>query len=133
MLKAIERMHVRSKIVQIGATCMGQLLTACYRTLKNEETGLSFCMMMRWSGHDTGKVNFNVQETDELMHLWFEDHGCDWERENYLKAHGDIQLAQEVLDSAVYQRVYQQLLRAMKKKLAEEDLTVDDALNIIKK
>ena len=113
----------------MGCSCMGQQLVACYRTLKDEDTGLSFCMIMRWNGF--GNVEFKVQKTDELMHLWFEDNGCDWERERELEQNGDIQLDQMVVESSMYQKVYQQLKDAITKKITEKGYTVNDDFSVV--
>ena len=90
---------------------------------------LSFCMIMRWNGF--GDVEFKVQETDEQMHLWFEDNGCDRERERKLEQYGDIQLDQTVVESSVYQKVYQQLRNAITKKIAEKGYTVNDDFSVV--
>ena len=130
-VKAVERIHVRVDFVQIGCSCMGQHLVAAYRTLKNEADGSTFCMMIRWNGHEDRPACFSVQKSDELMHLFFEDGVYDWERECELNEHGDIELPPEVIASPTYQRVYNQLISSMDKKLQSLGYKLEDDFSVV--
>ena len=130
-VKSMERIHVRANFVQIGCSCMGQQLVAAYRTLKNEADGSTFCMMIRWNGHEDRPACFSVQKSDELMHLFFEDGVYDWERECELNEHGDIELPPEVIASPTYQRVYKQLISSMDKKLQSLGYKLEDDFSVV--
>ncbi len=128
MYKPTEKAHIRSKMVQISG-CMGQRLAGAYRTLQDEETGKTICLMFAWNGRD--QLTFAVHETDEYMHLFFEDNGRDMKREHYLWEHGHVELPEDVIQSKSYQRVYQQLLRGITKKIEKAGYKVQEDLTVI--
>ena len=129
MIKAVDSMHLRGKLVRVGMSCMGQQLAGAYRTLKDEETGTQFCMMMYWAS--PGKsISYSVQATDELMHLFFEDVPNDWEREKELQENGGLELPEAVTESKAYQRVEDQLFRAVCKKMDSLGYAVDEEMNV---
>ena len=129
MIKPVDKMNARSKMVRIGMTCMGQRLVGAYRSMLDEETGKTFCMLMTWNGHND-KVYFAVHETDEYLHLFFEDVPRDFDREHALRDQGSIALPENVTGSREYQKVYDQLFRAMTKKLEDLGYCLDKDLNV---
>ena len=131
MLKPIERVHIRRCIVQPGATCFMQLLTAAYRTLEDKETGLKFCMMMYWSPSGYESVKFEIHKTDQSMHDWFEDPEPD-DAES-VEDDEEIELGKDVLESPVYKRVYAQLFKAMKKLTDNEGFILNEDLTTVSK
>lgn len=129
MLKAIEKMHARSKMVQLGMSCMGQQLVGAYRLIQDEETNKTFCMMMYWNGRND-HISYSVHESDEYMHLFFEDVPNNWERERQLRDHGNIELPSDITESKAYQKVYAQLFRAIRKKMSDLGCIVDDDMTV---
>lgn len=131
MIKTVDKVHCRSKVVRIGP-CYAQGLYGAYRTLVDEETGMTFCMMMKFTSSSEDKVDFYIHKDDEYMKLFFEDVERDFDREYFLRDHGSIELPEAIKESKEYKRVYDQLFRNMSKLLANmgcklnEDLTFED-------
>ena len=116
MIKAIDRMKVRCRLEQIGCFCFGEWLASARRTVCDEDTGLKFQMIMRWaSGWEEVKFDTIKEDAEDFSYSTDKEH---------------VDVSEAILESKKFQEIKAQLQRGITKRLADNDIIVNEDLSV---